>query len=345
MEFTRYFQNELAELRKLYDDAAQRNPALASFLKTPSLEADIGRLTEGFAFLAALLRQKLDDDLPEVIQGLFRLLWPNYLRPIPAASIIQYQPDSNTTGLAVVPKGTPVESVPVDGTPWRFRTVYETEILPLRVDEQQFFVRMNEVILAVTFTLTSGTLRTLPLSRLRFFFTGKKSVSHTLYLTLLRKVREIRFVLRDKEKKEHIADVLHPDSITPVGFREEEGLCPYPKNTLVGYRILQEYFCFPEKFLFVEINGLETGIRGYAGRNFPDATEFELHFILKELPEEYEAFHVENWQLFCTPVINLFPMTSAPLRPTKQCRDYRIIPDHNLRSTFPYTALMRYPGG
>ncbi|MDU3889721.1 MAG: type VI secretion system baseplate subunit TssF, partial [Serratia liquefaciens] len=45
------------------------------------LPADVERLLEGFAFLTGRLRQKLDDELPELSHSLMHLLWPNYMRP------------------------------------------------------------------------------------------------------------------------------------------------------------------------------------------------------------------------------------------------------------------------
>lgn len=334
MGFTKYFQEELIELRKLAAEAAEKNPALAAFLRTPGQEADIERLFEGFSFLGGMLRQKLDDDVPELTHGLFSLLWPNYLRPTPATSIVQYEPSGNLTGPAVVPKGTLMESVPIDGIRWRFKSVYETEILPLILEEQRLFERKGEIILAVRFTLTQGILNTLPLSRLRFFFAGEKSVSHSLYFTLLRQVREIRFVLRDKNKEEHVTAVLGPEVIKPLGFQEDEGLFPYPKSTPLGCRILQEYFCFPEKFLFVDVSGLEKGIHKDKTQNFPDRREFELQFVLKRLPEQFESFHTGNWKLFCTPVVNIFPMSSDPMVISQERFDYKIIPDQNLPEHF-----------
>ena len=90
MSFNRYYQEELLALRELGREFTDRNPALAPFLGTPGRDPDVERILEGFAFLSGRLRQKLDDELPEITHSLFNLLWPNYLRPIPACSVVQY---------------------------------------------------------------------------------------------------------------------------------------------------------------------------------------------------------------------------------------------------------------
>jgi type VI secretion system protein ImpG len=326
MEFRHYFENELLTLRELGREAARRNPALAPFFNTPGSDPDVERLLEGFAFLSGRLRQKLDDELPEITHGLFSKLWPNYLRPLPAASVIQYQSANNSTSSTLVPKGTLLKSVPVEGTPCTFQTVYDTQILPIRIAEQQFLQRNGEETLAVRFVLTNGSLSTLPLSQLRFFFTGKETTAYSLYFTLCQCVKELRFVVRDENREEHSTMELEPSAIRPVGFLQQEGLYPYPETTALGYRILQEYFCFPEKFLFVEVSGLEGAVSKQKLHNFQDLKEFELHFVLREVPKECASFRADNWQLFCTPVVNLFPLQATPLTLADPGHAFRVIP-------------------
>ena len=280
-------------------------------------------------FLTGRLRQKLDDELPEITHGLFSALWPNYLRPVPAASIVQYQTTDNATGATAIPRGTQVESVPVDGIRCRFQTVYDTEILPLRVADIRMIERHGTAILAVRFGVTGGGLRLLPLSSLRVFFAGDGAIPHTLYLHLTHRLREMRFVIKDSDAQEHVTAALAPSCVRPLGFREDEGMCPYPKETALGYRVLQEYFCYPEKFLFIEIAGLEQGLSKKTLASFGDRDEFELHFVLPALPEGYESFQAANWKLFCTPVINIFPFETAPQKVVPSQTGHKIIPDEN----------------
>jgi type VI secretion system protein ImpG len=325
--FNRYFREEMLALRELGKEFAKRNPALAPCLGTPACDPDVERILEGVAFLAGRLRQKLDDELPEITHSLFSLLWPNYLRPVPACSVIQYRPGANVTGTVFKPRGSRVESIPVQGTRCSFRTVYDTEIHPIHIVDMRVLDQREDAAIALHFKTLGVPLANLPLSRLRFFLTGEPAIADTLYFTLATKVNEIRVVLRDANEKEKVIATLPASCLHPVGFHEEEGVYPYPANTFPGYRILQEYFCFPEKFSFVELSGLEHGLNRHSLYPYQDATEFGLHFMLRDLPEAYESFRLDNWRLFCTPVVNLFTMDASPLVLDQRRTEYRIVPN------------------
>jgi type VI secretion system protein ImpG len=327
MSLNRYYQNELIVLRELGKEFAQRNPALAPFFDSPGRDPDVERILESFAFLTGRLHNKLDDELPEITHSLFSLLWPNYLRPIPACSILRYQPADNISGAVPIKRGTMVESTPVEGTSCRFRTAYDTEILPLRLTDHRILERDGKGILALHFETIQVPLDNIPITKLRFFLAGEKAIAYTIYYTLAAQVREVQVVLHDAKKEEQITARLSPKAIRPVGFNEDEGLFPYPANTFPGYRIVQEYFCFTEKFLFLEVAELDKGLNRDVLAPFKGAREFQLHFVLDELPEQHESFRTENWQLFCTPVVNLFPMDSSPLLIDQRQPEYRIVPD------------------
>ena len=96
MSFNRYYQGELSALRQLGRRFCERNPALAPFLGDAGQDPDVERLLEGFAFLTGRLRQKLDDQLPELSHSLMHLLWPNYMRPLPSFSMLQFDPLKRT---------------------------------------------------------------------------------------------------------------------------------------------------------------------------------------------------------------------------------------------------------
>lgn len=326
--FNRYYLDELVSLRELGREYSRSNPALAPFFDTPQRDPDVERILEGVAFLCGRLRQKLDDELPEITHALFSLLWPNYLRTIPSCSIVRYEPAANLTWAVTIPRGTMVESVEVEGTKCLFRTVYQTQVLPVRLRAQSVFEHDGQIILALRFGVLGATLENIPLSALRLFFTGEPAIAHSLYYTLTRSVREIRFLLPGEAGEHLCVHALPPAMIRPVGFREEEGLYPYPANTFPGYRIIQEYFCFNEKFLFAEISGLDACVA--AGGKAAGADEFTLHFVLSEFPEHYEAWRLDNVQLFCTPVVNLFSMDSTPLTVDHRQSEYRIVPDPRL---------------
>ncbi|WP_148873133.1 type VI secretion system baseplate subunit TssF, partial [Serratia marcescens] len=88
----RYYREELDYLRQLGKLLAQEKPYLARFLADKEGDPDVERLLEAFAFLSGSLRQKLEDEFPELTHSLINMLWPNYLRPVPAMTIIEYCP-------------------------------------------------------------------------------------------------------------------------------------------------------------------------------------------------------------------------------------------------------------
>ena len=108
MSFNHYYQSELTALRQLGRRFAERSPALAPYLGQAGRDPDVERLLEGFAFLTGRLRQKLDDELPELSHSLMQLLWPNYMRPLPAFSILQFDPLKRSGPALVVERDTPI---------------------------------------------------------------------------------------------------------------------------------------------------------------------------------------------------------------------------------------------
>src|SRR5262245_30102481 len=134
--FNKYYQDELTYLRELGREFAGAYPAIAPLLAEKGGDPDVERLLEGFAFLTGKIRQKLDDELPEVIHSVAALLFPHYLRQIPAASIIEFTPLPNVVREKLtVARNAEVGSVPVDGTSCRFRTTQDVELLPLAIED------------------------------------------------------------------------------------------------------------------------------------------------------------------------------------------------------------------
>lgn len=102
MEFEeRYYRQELNYLRQLSKQLATEKPNLARFLAEKGADPDIERLLEGVAFLTGNLRQKIEDEFPELTHGLIKMLWPNYLRPVPSMTLIEYSPDMDKTSVPV----------------------------------------------------------------------------------------------------------------------------------------------------------------------------------------------------------------------------------------------------
>ena len=164
-------------------------------------------------------------------------------------------------------RGSVLNSRPVNGVPCKFRTCYDLTFWPVEVTEAEWKtpdrlqppVKSSEAVAAVRIGLRCpGDLKfdKLALSSLRFYLNGESNLVHTLYELLCNNCSHI--IVRDTSPKSQAQPViLSADALRPVGFGEDDGMLPYARRSFVGYRLLQEYFCFPQKFFFLDLTGLE----------------------------------------------------------------------------------------
>ena len=313
MDLQQYYLDELSYLRDLGEEFARDNPNVAQFLSRQSNDPDVERLLEGFAFLTARLRQKLDDELPELSHSLLQVLWPQYLRPVPSCSLVEFA----TAGPPVtLPKGTMVQARPGDGTRCRVQTAFETTGLPLRVAGLQAENGVATGDLVLRLANTSGASgEKVPLDRLRLHLAAEREpqIARMLYQWLRVHLRAVRVVAGE-------LDVTLPGSAAhPVGFGAADGLLPYPPTAFEGFRHIQEYFAFPDKFMFVELRGLDC-LRGIPAGEFTITLRFD-----RPLPDRLRVT-AQHIRLNCSPVINLFPHDAQPLSVDHKRTEYRIRP-------------------
>lgn len=333
MSFNHYFQSELTALRQSGRRFAERNPALAPYLGQAGRDPDVERLLEGVAFLTGRLRQKLDDQLPELSHSLMQLLWPNYMRPLPAFSILQFDPLQRSGPALRVERDTPVESKPIQGVRCRFRTCYPTEVLALDLTGVSHSVKGNGSVLGLRLQMhCEGNLGELQLGSLRLHLAGERYISQTLYLNLLRNLEHVELVLLDGDGQPvstadgvAVTFRIPANRVQPVGFAEEHALVPYPLNTFRGYRYLQEYFVFQEKFLFVDVSGLDV-LKGLPQALLEKARGLDLRFDIGNTGTQRIRPTLDNVKLYCTPVVNLFKHDAQPIRLDGKQEDYLLLP-------------------
>lgn len=337
-----YYERELTYLRQMGALFAEKYPKVASRLAIEPAKCDdphVERLLEAFAFLAARVHLKVDDEFPEITQALLGIVYPHFVRPIPSMSIVEMQVDVEqgklTTGLKI-PKETLLYSRPVGGVPCKFRTCYETTLWPIIVNAAQWAspdrlqpaLRAADAAYALRVEIRSPAdtpLVKLELDQLRFHLFGESSMVHILYELLCSKLTSI--VVRDPSNPKLPPVTLPASCLRPVGFGEDEGMLPYPRRSFTGYRLLQEYFAMPEKFLFVDVTGLDE----VWGRGFKNTAE--LVFLFSSAGNEDRRQRLEigispkTFRLGCTPVINLFPQTAEPLLMDQRKYEYPVIPD------------------
>lgn len=351
MSLNHYYQSELTALRQLGKRFSERNPALAPFLGQRGRDPDVERLLEGFAFLTGRLRQKLDDQLPELTHSLMQLLWPNFMRPLPAFSMLQFDPTTVSGPAQIIPRHTDVMSQPVQGVNCRFLTAFETEVFPLKLDALHYTSDGNGAVMTLRLTMTAeGHIGDLDLKKLRLHLAGEPYISQQLYLSLNRHLSDVQLTLLDKENapltnidNEPARQRLGPDHITPVGFAEEEALLPYPLNTFRGYRYLQEYFAFPEKFLFVDLTAPEL-TRHQPPELVEKARGIEVRFNFNTAPEQRIQPTLENVLLYCTPITNLFKHDASPIRLDGKEDRYLVMPKENKNAHYAVFSVNKVSG-
>jgi len=341
-ELLLYYERELDYLRKMAVQFAEKNPKVAARLvlePTKCEDPHVERLLEAFAFLAARVHLKVDDEFPEITEALLTVIYPQFVRPVPSMSIVQFQLDPEKGKLAT---GLPIkrESVlysrPIKGIPCTFRTCYDTVLWPISVTSAEWTtparlqpaVRSSGANYAVRIQLQcfpDAAFPQLKVDRLRFFLDGESGLINTLYELLLSRCTGI--LVRDTKPKSKTLPVSLPSAaLQPVGFGADEGMVPFNRRAFIGHRLLLEYFTFPEKFLFLEVSDLESIWAG----GFKDA--IELVFLISDPPHErHQRLESElsnqTFRLGCSPVVNLFPQVAEPVQLSQMKYEYPIVPD------------------
>ncbi len=348
-ELLEYYERELAYLRQLGGKFAEKYPRVASRLLLESDRCDdphVERLLEGFAFLAARVHLRIDDDFPEVTSALLGIVAPHYLRPVPSMSVVECQTDPDQgkqTAGQTVPAGTLLATKRlVDGQPCRFRTAYPVDLWPFTIGECEWRQpeRLNDPVRVAG---AAGILRMrlqcardvefnhFNLGRLIFHLTGEPNVVHTLYELLCRNC--IAILVRNPQQRGGKTVAISLAQLRAMGFEEGESLLPYPKRSFDGYRLLQEYFTFSEKYLFFELSGLE------AIREAACTTQAEILFCFSRFdrPERNQdletGVNARTLRLGCTPVVNLYSQVAEPILVTHTKHEYQVIPNARRQDT------------
>ncbi len=339
-ELLPYYNRELAYIRKLGAEFAQRHPKIAGRLRLSKDMAEdphVSRLVEAFAYLNARVRRKVDDEFPEITKALLETLYPHFLAPFPSCCIAQLVPDESLAMVADAPlvdRGTTVETEPIDGQPCRFRTCYPVSMWPIEVAEAGLygvplpapatrFTRTAAAVVKITLQMVSSELQfdSLNLSQLRFYLHGQPVHVHDLYQRLF--TNALGLAVTAPGDSESCVE-LDKSCIQPVGFQRDEGLVDYSPRSFLGYRLLTELFAFPEKFLFIDVGGLSQQVLQRAGKG----NQLELYIFLDQPAPDLER-HIERdtFALGCTPLVNLFEQRAEPIQLKREQYEYRIVPD------------------
>jgi type VI secretion system protein ImpG len=326
-ESDRYYEEELNYLIEAGREYARIHPDRARFLNLSDprhRDPHVERLVEAFAFLTGNVRRKLDDDFPELTHSLLELVWPYHLRPIPSMALLEFKPKSGQVReRQTVPRGFLADSrpVPSQGVPCRFRTAYDVDLYPFHLAEAAITPdEAGRPRLRLAFEWEDGAdASRFRIGRLRFHLAGEPSVAFALYHLLRRQVDSI--LLRWGTDGTRL---LPEESVAPAGFGPGEEVLPYPSTSFPGYRLLAEYFSFPEKFLFVDVGGPD-GIGALPLG--PRERRFELEVRFRGRVPDSLRPTAENFRLYVTPIVNSFERDGEPITVTQLKAKHRVLGD------------------
>ncbi len=315
-----YYNRELTYMHELGAEFAQRFPKVAGRLGMRGIEVSdpyVERLLEGFSFLTARVQLKMDAEFPRFSQRLLEVVYPNFLAPLPAMGVVQIDGNLNEGSLKAgytLPRHTVLRGRMIKGeqTACEFRTGHAVTLWPIRLTEASLGPVPAEILhalpavarrarSAVTLRLEAvggARFAEMPLERLEFFLSGAEL--HALRMLELVAHHGIGTVCRSGPGSSARIVPLAEDAIRHEGFEPEQALLPYDARSFQGYRLLHEYFAFPDRYLFFSVNGLRRAAAAM------DGTAMEIVILLDRADADLERLvDARHFSLFCTPIVNL----------------------------------------
>ena len=356
----RLYDQELTFVRELGGEFAAEFPKIAGRLGLDTFEcADpyVERLLEGFAFLAARVQLKLEAEFPTFTQNLLDIVYPHFLAPTPSMAVVNFRPDlqggkfengylipRDTKLLGILGKG--------DATACEFRTAHGVTLWPILLREVEYLAgsaAVSALNLAdqrgakAAFRLRLSTIGQIPfaalsLQQLAFFVRGATTDASANILEQVL-ANALGIVLRPPVRPVPWQQSLPKSKIVHAGLREEEALLPYGPRSFQGYRLLSEYFAFPERFFFFTLNELGPAIRRTTGN------ELDIFILLdRENKLLAQGLTAENFLLNCTPAVNVFPKRLDRIHITEKTHEHHVIPDRNRPIDYEIYQLLSVTG-
>ncbi|KZL12577.1 hypothetical protein PsAD2_03883 [Pseudovibrio axinellae] len=339
-----YYNRELQHIRESASEFAEAYPKIAGRLGLSGFEcADpyVERLLEGFAFLTARVQYKLDAQFPQFTQHLLEMVYPHFLAPVPSMLIANLQPDMTQGSLKdgySIPRGTQLRSRKStrDATPCIYKTAHETTLWPLTIEATDYLASPSELA-AQKVVVRNGAkaglrirLKTvgnipfneLALDKLPIYLRGGGSQPVKLYEQIIGNCAGV--TIRSTRLPTPWRINLSSEVVKTRGYADEDALLPYGAQSFSGYRLLQEYFAFPHRFLFIELTKLQEAVRRC------ECDEMDIFLLFNRVDKDLErAVDRANLSLFCTPAINLFSTRLDRLHINDKRSDHHVVPDRS----------------
>ncbi len=331
-------------MRNMGTEFARHFPKIAGRLGMEGLEcADpyVERLLEGFAFLTARVQLKIEEEFPKFCQHLLEIVYPDYLAPMPSMTIVQMHPDCGDTDLAdglTIPRGTSLMSGlgTKMQTACEYRTSNDIELFPVTVVEADYLGTRaalanlgikpgRQVSAGVRISLEAAMgvdISDLKMKDLPLFLGGSGTVPMALYEHILSSVCGFTIITGEKSDRQLFS--LTSDHISSFGFEQDQAMLNYQSRSFEGYRLLKEYFAFPERFRFINVGGFENVLPQASGQKF----DLVIHLDTRNTDFENKISKA-NFLPFCVPAINLFTKRADRLTLNDKDHEFHVLADRS----------------
>jgi type VI secretion system protein ImpG len=356
----RYYERELRHVRDMGAEFAREFPKVAGRLGLDGFEcADpyVERLIEAFGFLAARVHLKIDAEFPTFTQHMLELVYPHYLAPTPSMAVVKMAPSAREGALAngfAVPRDTVLRSQTgrTEQTPCEYRTKHDVQLWPITISEVRYSTALGELnevrssglrkaaaILRIQLRTAAGLrFDQLSLDTLPLFIAGGDELAMRLYEQLASSALGIVARIPNRPAPLYKLATEQP-CVRPLGFDDADAMLPYGPRSFQGYRLLHEYFAFPQRFMFVELAGL---------RPLMAATphdEIELLIVLDREDLALEgAVDATRVLPFCTPAINLFPRNADRVHILDRDNEYHLVADRTRPLDLEVHSVLKVTG-
>ena len=328
MRLEHYFQDELYRLRQQGGELASAYPGLCRHLSHAGADPDVERLLEGAAFLTATLRARIDDQFPELSQGLLQLVAPQLLRIIPSLTLLQFQPIAHACHHPVwLDAGCEIDSEPIAGRSCRFRTCRAGWIYPAR---SQLAVTPDRNRMSLTVQLfTPIPSEQLALERLTLHLGGELAGASDLYLWMRQRLQSMTLEYGTQQLS------LPSASLRPIGFAPDEALLPTATHGFPGHGLLQQYFAWANSLLFFGLATLPSLPPE------PSLQQFQLHFNFQQPLPLGLSLNDQSLLLNCFPAANLFALDAEPIYRHGRHHEYPLRGRHQVPEAYDLFTIDR----
>ena len=355
----RYYNEELRHLREMGAEFAQQFPKIASRLGMEGLEVSdpyVERLLEGFAFLAGRIQLKIDAEFPRFTHRLLGMLYPQFLAPTPSMLIAQVHPELGEAALAsgvTLPRGSVMhsQSGKAGTTLCEFRTSQALTMWPLALGDVEYFTHAADLPLAtmpawrkyrgglrLRLRTTAGlNFSQLALNDLRLHCAGVDEVAYRLFERICG--HTLGVLVLPVKRSEGWHEALDGECVEPVGMDDEQALLPETLAGFEGFRLLQEYFSFSQRFLFFDLRGIGQALRRRGGQEVDIVILFSSHddALLQAVGQGSLALH-------CVPAINLLERRCDRIHVDTGSTDFHVVPDRTRPMDFEVHTLLDVRG-